>query len=364
MSGLRTRITEMFEVEHPIFGFAHSEDVTAEIVNHGGIGVFGGTRSTPDEIASALRNIRERVGNRPFGIDLVIPRGMPESDNRENIEAQLPDEHRAFVQHLQDKYGIPASSGPGMRSRFVRSEESARRQLDVVLDSDVDILALGVGSPPEVIEAAHDAGKKVVSLVGSPRTARYSVDGGADIIVAQGYDAGGHTGKIGTFSLIPQIVDMAGDIPVLAAGGVVTGRHIAAALALGADGVWMGSAWLFTKENHTEPKVLEKLIQAGPEDTVISRADSGKTLRQVRTAWSEEWEQVDAPSPLKMPYQDILVGDLLGAISEHEVEPLMHAPVGQGVAQFDAETTVAEVMRGLVEEATSSATVVGSARVD
>ncbi len=183
---LRTRITEMFGVSHPIFGFAHSEDVVAEIVGHGGIGVYGGTRNTPDEIAASIREIRSRVGNRPFGIDLVIPRGMPEADNRETIEAQLPDEHVAFVEHLQEKYEVPTGSGPGARSRFVRSEESARRQLDVVLDSDVDILALGVGSPPEVIEAAHDAGKKVISLVGSPRNARYAVDGGADISVAPG----------------------------------------------------------------------------------------------------------------------------------------------------------------------------------
>lgn len=363
MPALRTRITEMFGVDHPIFGFAHSVDVVSEVVREGGIGVFGGTRNTPDEIGEALKAIRERVGDRPFGIDLVIPRGMPEADNRENIESQLPDEHIAFVQHITEKYGVPAATRPGARSRFVRSEESARRQLDVVLDSDVDILALGVGSPPEVIEAAQNAGKKVISLVGSPRNARYAVDGGADIIVAQGYDAGGHTGQIGTFSLIPQIVDMAGDTPVLAAGGVVTGRHIAAALALGAQGVWMGSAWLFTKESHTEPVILEKLIQAGPEDTVISRADSGKTLRQVRTAWSEEWDQPDAPSPLKMPYQDILVGDLLGAIGEHEVESLMHTPVGQGVARFDRETTVAEVMEALVTEASSASSVVGAARV-
>lgn len=351
---LHTDVAEALGTDHAIFGFCHSPDVVVEVCRAGGVGIFGGTRSTPEEIERALKEIRSRVGDRPFGIDLVIPRGMPAADNREDIEAQLPVEHRAFVEHLYEKYSIPAPTKAGARSRFVRSEESARRQLKVVLESDVNLLALGVGSPPDVIRAAKDAGKKVVSLVGSPRNARYAIDGGADIIVAQGYDAGGHTGKIGTFSLIPQIVDMAGDIPVLGAGGVVTGRHIAAAIALGAKGVWLGSVWLTTKENHTDPVILEKLLAAGSEDTVITRADSGKTLRQVVTAWSEEWEQPEAPSPLKMPFQDILIGDLLGAIDEHRVEPLMHMPVGQGVARMNDETTVADVMKRLVDEAESS----------
>jgi NAD(P)H-dependent flavin oxidoreductase YrpB (nitropropane dioxygenase family) len=350
-SMLETRVSETLGVPYPIFGFTHSPDAVTEVSLAGGIGVLGATRNTPDEIRQMLKDIRERIGDRLFGVDLVIPRGMPEQNNREDIEAQLPTEHKTFVSHLYEKYKVPAASGPGMRSRFVRSEESARRQLEVVLESDVNVLALGVGSPPEVIDAAHDAGKTVVALVGSPRNARHAVDGGADIIVAQGYDAGGHTGKIGTFSLISQIVDMAGDIPVVAAGGVATGRHIAASFALGAEGVWMGSAWLFAKENHTEPVILQKLIEAGAEDTLITRADSGKTLRQIKTAWSEEWEQPEAPDPLRMPFQDILIGDLLGAIGEHQVEPLMHTPAGQGIANYDAETTVAEIMAGLISEA-------------
>ena len=276
---------------------------------------------------------------------------MPERNNREDIEEQLPTEHKAFVAHLHEKYNVPTGGGPGMRSRFVRSEESARRQLDVVLESDVNVLALGVGSPPEVIAAAKDAGKTVVALVGSPRNARHAIDGGVDIIVAQGYDAGGHTGQIGTLSLISQIVDMAGGIPVVAAGGVATGRHTAAAFALGAEGVWMGSIWLFSEENHTDPVHLKKLIEGGSEDTVISRADSGKTLRQIRTAWSEEWEQPDAPEPLRMPFQDILIGDFLGAVGEHRIEPLMHTPAGQGIANYDKVRTVEEIMEDLVSEA-------------
>jgi NAD(P)H-dependent flavin oxidoreductase YrpB (nitropropane dioxygenase family) len=348
---LQTRLTDMFGIEFPIFGFVHSARACVEICLAGGVGIYGGTRSTPAEIRATLKEIRAAVGDRPFGIDLVLPNGMPADNNREAIEAQIPGEHRDFVESLSKKYGVKNDGLPGMRSRFVRSEESAARQIEAVLESDVDIFACGIGSPTAAIREAQSLGKKVVSLVGTPKQARRVRDAGVDVIVAQGYDAGAHTGQIGTFSLVPQVVDAAGDTPVLAAGGVVTGRHVAAALALGAEGVWTGTVWLVTTEHELDPIVLKKLLEAGPEDTVISRADSGKTLRQVRTAWSEEWAVPGAPMPLRMPYQDILVGDLLGAIDRQKIEPLMHQPAGQGIGMLNEQTTVHETMKRLVREA-------------
>lgn len=353
-TALHTRICDMFGVRYPIFGFTHSIDVVVEVCRAGGIGIYGATRRTPEEIRAELRTIRERVGDRPFGVDLVLPQGMPQRNNREDIEAQLPPEHRDFVEGIIEKYQVPAGSGAGMRSRFVRSEEVAQRQIAMVLESDVNLFAMGVGSPVEAIASAKAAGKRIVSLVGSPKHARRVAQAGVDLIVAQGHDAGAHTGPIGTFSLVPQVVDIAGEIPVIAAGGVASGRHIAAAFALGAVGVWIGTAWLLCKEGHTDPIVLKKLLAATSDDTVISRADSGKTLRQVRTSWSEEWAAPGVPAPLKMPYQDILIGDLLGAIDEHKVEPLMHSPAGQGIGMLNAETTVAEVMARFVSEAEAS----------
>jgi NAD(P)H-dependent flavin oxidoreductase YrpB (nitropropane dioxygenase family) len=326
-------------------------DVVVALCNAGGIGVLGATRMTPDEITAALAAIRARVDDRPFGVDLVLPRGMPEHDDRAAIEAGIPDAHRAFVADLAARYGVPAPEGPGARSRFVRSEETAARQIDAVLASDVDLFAMGIGSPPAAVAGAKAEGKLIVSLVGRPVHARRAVESGADIVVAQGYDAGAHTGTIGTYSLVPQVVDAVSPVPVLAAGGVATGRHVAAALAMGAQGVWIGTAWLVAAEAHTDPIVLARLLAAGSDDTVISRADSGKTLRQVRTAWSDEWARPEAVEPLRMPYQDILVGDLLGAIEQHRVEALMHSPAGQGIAYFDRPTTVAGVLAQLVEEA-------------
>ena len=348
---LQTRLSKRLGIDNPIFGFTHDSAVVAAICRSGGFGVLGATRHTPEEIAHELAWIRQQVGDRPFGVNLVLPTGMPETNDRAAIEAQLPETHREFVLNLQKKYGVPAASQAGMRSRFVRSEEVAQQQLEVIMRSDVNLLACGIGSPMDVIERAKSCGKLVLALVGSPKHARNALTKPIDILVAQGYDAGAHTGVIGTFSLVPQIVDMAGDIPVLAAGGVATGRHVLAALAMGAQGVWMGTAWLTTTEYRIQDALRQKLLAAGSDDTVISRADSGKTLRQIRTAWSDEWAAPGAPSPLKMPLQDILVGDLLGAIDEHQIEPLMHYPAGQSIGYFNEVRSVSEVMRTIVDEA-------------
>lgn len=345
------RLTALFDIRVPVFGFSHSLDVVAAVSRAGGLGVWGATRSTPDEIKAGLARLRSQLGDAPFGVDLVLPKGMPALDDRAAIEAKIPDGHREFVAGIRERYSVPDDGLPGMRSRFVRSDEAAEQQIQVVLESDVDLFALGIGSPQEVVSAAKEDGKKVVSLVGAPRHAEAALRLGVDMLVAQGHEAGAHTGPIGTFSLVPKIVDLAGDVPVLAAGGVATGRHIAASLALGAAGVWMGSAWLVTAENGTDPLLLRKLLAAGIEDTVISRADSGKTLRQIRTPWSDEWAAPDAPKPLTMPYQDVLVGDLLGAVDRHQVEPLLHSPAGQSIGYFAEPTTVDAIMTDLTTEA-------------
>lgn len=349
-ASLSNSLSDGLGAKFPIFGFSHSLDTTLAISQAGGIGIWGATRNTPEEIEEGLTFLNLHAAGLPYGIDLVIPPGMPDKDNRPEIEAAIPAGHKAFVAELRQKFGVPADGESGKRSRFVRSEEMARRQVDVVMDSGVQVLALGIGSPVWAIEPAKERGMTLVSLVGQPKHAERALSAGADILVAQGHDAGAHTGPVGTFSLVPRIVDIAGDTPVLAAGGVATGRHIAASFAMGACGVWIGTAWLQCAEEHTAPEVLAKLARAESADTVISRADSGKTLRQIRTSWTDSWESPDAPKPLGMPYQDILVGDILGQIERHKVEPLMHIPAGQSIAYFNQESTVAAVMEGLVVE--------------
>ncbi len=353
MSTLTTDLVRHFGIEYPIFGFAHDIATVAAITNAGGLGVYGATRRFPHEIDEELAEIRRLVGAKPFGVDLVLPDGMPEHNSREAIEAHIPDEHRSFVQGIVEKYAVPEPSGPGMRTRFIRSTEIEEEQLEAVMASDVNLFACGIGAPRPAVEKAKELGKTTAALIGSPRHVRRALQSGVDIIVAQGAEAGAHTGTVGTFTLVPQIVDACGDIPVLAAGGVATGRHVAAALALGAQGVWAGTIWLTTEEHtaHMAPALVDKLLAAGSADTVITRSNSGKTFRQIRTAWSDEWAAEGAPAPLKMPYQDVLVGDLLGAITEHEVEPLLHSGAGQGIGYATEVKSVADVMAELVAEA-------------
>lgn len=357
---IRAKITSplcaRFGMRHPVFGFAHCVKTVAAITNAGGFGVYGATRRFPEEIRQELAEIRRRVGVKPFGVDLVLPPGMPEFNSREAIEAEIPDQHRRFLEQLAEKYEVPPASGPGLRTRFIRSSEIERQQIEAVLDSDVDLFACGIGSPLEVIAEAKERGKTTLALVGAPRHAEKARAAGVEMLVAQGYDAGAHTGPIGTFSLVPQIVDAAGPLPVLAAGGVATGRHVAAALAMGAQGVWMGTAWLLSREHaaHLHPAIVRKLLAASSRDTVISRATSGKTFRQVKSAWSEEWDSKEAPEPLRMPLQDVLVGDFLGAIEEHDIEPLLHEGAGQSIAYFDRIRPVAEILEQLVNDAATA----------
>lgn len=360
-SSLKNAVCDRLGIDVPIFGFAHDVATVAAITNAGGFGVYGATRRFPHEISDELAAIRRLVGDRPFGVDLVLPPGMPEHNDRSEIEAAIPDEHRAFVERLTQKYAVPEPSGPGMRTRFIRSAEIEAEQLDAVMRSSVDMFACGIGAPKAEVERAKELGKTTLALVGSPRHVPRAIEAGVEMLVAQGYDAGAHTGPIGTFSLVPRIVDLAAelddDIPVLAAGGVATGRHVAASLALGAAGVWMGTAWLLSTEHqaHLNPVAVEKLLAADVGDTVVTRSESGKTFRQIRSSWSDEWEAADAPAPLKMPYQDVLVGDLLGAIDEHgahhhSVAPLVHSGAGQSVGYFDEVRPVADIMATLVAD--------------
>ncbi len=252
---------------------------------------------------------------------------------------------------LRERYEVPAPTRPGFRSRFVRSQEVWDAQTDVVLASDADLFACGVGTPPAVVGRAKDAGMVTTALIGAPKHARAALAAGVDFLVAQGTDAGGHTGTIGTMTLVPQVVELAGAVPVVAAGGIGTGSQLAAALAMGAQGVWLGTLWLATEEHALGEVLLGQLLNADSGDTVITRASSGKTMRQVRTAWSDAWAAPDAPVPLKMPYQDLLVGDLVAGVDEHEVAPLMHQPAGQSVAWIHDREPVAVVMARLVREA-------------
>lgn len=342
---LRTPLCERLGIETPIFGFSHSVEVSVALAEAGGFPVFGAARETPERIAQDLAEIRRRIGSRPFGVNLMFPKLAGEEPDRAAAKAKLPPEHLAFVEHLRAKYQVPQKTRPNFFSDQVRNEAFLRAQTEVVLASDADAIAISVGVPRATVQAAKKGGKTVFASVGAARHAHSALAAGADVLVAQGYDAGGHTGPIGTFTLVPQVIETAGAVPVLAAGGVGCGRQIAAALAMGAQGVWLGTAWLSTREYAAPPALLKKLLAAKSEDTVITRAHSGKPCRVVKSAWSDEWDAKGAPEPLPMPYQHVLTGELLAAIDEHQIEPLVYEAAGQSVAWFNELTTV----RGIAE---------------
>jgi NAD(P)H-dependent flavin oxidoreductase YrpB (nitropropane dioxygenase family) len=334
----------------PIFGFSHSVEVTAAIAEAGGFPVFGVAREAPEQIAKEIARLRERLGERPFGVDLMYPKLAGEEPDRESARARLPASHVAFVDGIRDKYRVPPGTRPNFFSSQIRNQAFFKAQTEAVLESGVPAVATAVGVPKDVIAAARARGKLTFALVGAVRHALAAREAGVDILVAQGYDGGGHTGPIGTFTLVPQILEASGGLPVLAAGGIGCGRQIAASFALGAQGAWLGTAWLVTREYRTPPALLNKLLAARSEDTVITRAHSGKPCRVVRSAWSDEWQAKGAPEPLPMPYQHALTGELLAAIDEHQVEPLVYEAAGQSIAWFNQLTTVREVMERLRRE--------------
>jgi NAD(P)H-dependent flavin oxidoreductase YrpB (nitropropane dioxygenase family) len=348
---LHTRLCEEYGCEVPIVAFAHTKDVIAAVTNAGGIGVLGATGRTTDEIRSDIRWIRERVGDKPFGVDLLVPASFVDA-NREDLEELIPQGHRDFVARVKRENNIPNPTKPRPLAE-VNPLLKAREQLEVIFEEHVPIFASGLGSPAFVIERAHAEGMKVWGLVGLPRQAQRQVDAGVDVIIAQGYDSGGHSGTVGTFTLVPEVAEMVRGTKtlVLAAGGVSNGRHLAAALAMGAHGVWTGTIWLATHESETEMFLKQRLIQARAEDPYQSRAMSGKPIRQLPSRYGDAWKQPGAPEPLQMPLQGMLVADLLGGIRDAKIEDWMTTPAGQSVVGIHEIKPAAEVVFDMVEEA-------------
>jgi NAD(P)H-dependent flavin oxidoreductase YrpB (nitropropane dioxygenase family) len=364
MSAARTPLCDRLGLAHPIFGFSHSIEVTAALAREGCYPIYGAAWDMPDAITQKLRHIRDLVGDRPFGVNLLLPTSVGTETDRAAVEAGLPAEHKAFVAHLREKYNVPPATRATLFSSQIRSQQLFAEQIEAALASSANAFASAIGTTAETIARAKRAGKLTISLVGSPKHARAVMQAGVDLIVAQGHDAAGHTGPIGTFSLVPQVVDIAGATPVLAAGGVGHGRQIAAALALGAQGVWLGTAWLTAREHALDRRLLAKVLAASAEDTVISKSHSGKTCRMIRTGWTDEWHGAGAPEPLPMPLQQVLTGELLAAIAEHGIEPLMYTFAGQGVSYFAQERSVAEIVARLAAEANAAlACVRGTATV-
>lgn len=363
---MRTQVCEMFGIEFPILAFTHCRDVVAAVTKAGGLGVLGAAGVTPDQLDIDLRWIRDEVGDRPFGVDVIVPAKYEGKDEGglgwTQLSDMIPQAHRDFLEDLLRRYDVPPlpeapATGRGSNRPAPMTMNQASGLLDVAFAHPISLIANALGPPPrEMLERAGELGVKVAALAGKKSHAVRHVAAGVDLIIAQGYEAGGHTGEIGTMVLVPEIVDAVAPVPVLAAGGIGRGRQLAAALALGAEGVWCGSVWLTTEEAETHPTVKQKFLAAGSSDTLRSRSRTGKPARQLRSAWTDEWEGPNSPGPLGMPLQPVLIDEASRRVDRAAHDPNSKAAqlanyfVGQIVGEMNQVKPTRRVVLEMVEE--------------
>ena len=366
---MESRICEMLGIEFPLVAFTHSRYVVAEVSKAGGFGVLGAASMTPEQLEAELTWIDENIDGKPYGVDLIVPNkfiGKGDNTTPDGMIAMLPDEHKNFAEKILRAHDIDAEGvdDAARRETMVFSDnltlEGAKKHLDIAFSHPIKLIANALGVPPrEMMELGKQHGVAVAALVGAKSHAINQVQAGVDILVVAGGEAGGHCGAVSTMVLVPEIFEAIqdhGDTPILAAGGIVTGRQMAACMAMGASGVWTGSVWLTTTEAETAPVVKEKMLAASSSDTVRSRSRTGKHSRQLRSPWTDAWEQEGAPDPLAMPLQGMISEPALDKIHKlseggHKgAQDLATYWVGQGVGLMNASQSVRNVVYGFKED--------------
>lgn len=314
---LRTPLCERLGIELPIIsagmGPIAGPDLVAAVSNAGGLGVLGCTSMTPDEVRAVIRRTRT-LTDRPFGVDLILPARIEQGGTRaRDVAERIPAGHWDVARRIAEDIGVdpPApNGGSGQRNALGTDAEA---QVAVVLEEQVPVFVGALGTPAPFAAALHDAGALVMSVVGSTKQAVQVVRDGADVVIAQGSEGGGHTGHVGTMALLPQVLD-AVDVPVVAAGGIGDGRGLAAALVMGCQGAWVGTRFLATVESGLADWQKAELLAAADQSPVISRAYTGKRFRLLPNRWTEAWEQAEV-EPLPMPLQPVLTGMVLGGMA-------------------------------------------------
>lgn len=355
---MRTPLCEAFGIDYPIFAFTPSEHVAAAVSRAGGLGVLGCVRfNETEELERVLGWLDDNTDGKPYGVDIVMPMKIPTEGTSIDLGALIPEDHRTFVDETLLKLGVPPlPEGQGREGVLGWLHSVARSHLDVALRHRPVLIANALGSPPkDVIDKCHERGIQVAALAGAAKHALSHVANGVDIIVAQGYEAGGHTGEVASMVLTPDIVDAVGpDVPVLGAGGIGSGRQVAASMALGSQGVWMGSIWLGTEEYRgmgaNSDAWETAFTRATSSDTVRTRVYTGKPARLLKTKWTEAWAEEGAPTPLPMPLQNLLVAEAHNRISASNNPDVISMPVGQIVGRMNEVRPVADVMADLVRE--------------
>ena len=358
---MRTELCERLGIEFPIFAFTHCRDVAAAVSSAGGLGVLGAGGFSAEQLEVEMRWIDEHVGDRPYGIDIVIPgkyEGVGEIDPEKlesMLRAAIPQGHRDFVKRLLADHGVPElPPGEKVRELLGWTMATAAPQIEAILrHPKVRVVANALGTPPaEVIRQVQESGRLVGALAGSVDHALQHAEAGVDFVIAQGTEGGGHTGEIGSMVLWPEVIEAVAPLPVLAAGGIGTGRQIAAALAMGAQGAWTGSIWLTVEEAETPQAQKESLLGASSRDTVRSRSYTGKPCRMLRNDWTEAWEKEGNPKPLGMPLQFMVTSEAVVRASRYapKAQDIAFNPVGQIVGRMKEVRPVREVIYQLVEE--------------
>jgi nitronate monooxygenase len=353
---LHTSLCDDLKIEYPIFlagmgvkGLATPPELVAAVSDAGGMGILGCSWLDADEVRRRIRAVRN-LTDKPFGVDLLLPASMAEgvpdrAEMRERIGRDFP-QHAAFVKELHKKLNLE----PKPDNKAAMSAEFIRRQVDVCLEEKIAVFAAGLGDPSWVVPMAHQVGTKVMGLVGNVRNAERQQKAGVDYVIAQGYEAGGHTGTIANFALIPTVVDAISPMPVIAAGGIADGRTLAAGLALGAVGVWVGTAFLVANESHVYQRHQDEIIGGASEDFIITRAYTGKTARDYKNDVIKAWEESGLKA-LPMPLQGVLMDDLVAAADAAKRPELINNPAGQISAMLKSKRPAKDIVMSMVTEA-------------
>ena len=365
---MKSPICEMLDIEFPLVAFSHCRDVVVAVSKAGGCGVLGAVGMSPEQLEKELKWIDEHIDGKPYGVDVLIPNkmvGKDEKFNPDKLAKMIPQEYADFRTDVLENQGIEA---PELReidtagSGFAENTQSdgAKALLDVAFNHPIKIIANALGVPPDwMIEMGKKNNCKVAALLGTAQHAINQVKAGVDILVVSGTEAGGHCGSVSTMVLIPEVheaIQPYGDVPILAAGGIVTGKQMAAAMAMGASGAWCGSVWLTTIESEVEPIIKEKMVAANSSQTVRSRSRTGKHSRQLVTPWTEAWESESAPEPLPMPLQPMVAEPALQKVNKlaaggHEgAKDLATYWVGQGVGLMNQSISASDVVQEFKED--------------
>lgn len=363
---LRTKLCDMLGIEYPVLSagmgpaLPHEESaapvaLVVAVSEAGGCGVLGASAYTIDELRQHIREIKDKT-DRPFGVDLLFPKSVygdpPGKDTPDEVPLsalleRMPKAHRDWINKVRVELGLPdAEVMLKTRTTLMLPKEAVR----VCLEERVPLICSGLGDPGFMVEEAHAAGTKVLALTGNVKNARRMAQSGVDLVVAQGYEGGGHTGRVGTMALIPQVIDAVEPIPVLAAGGIGDGRGLAGALAMGCVGVWVGTRFLATKEAGSLEANKERIVEATDEDTVVSRVYTGKTLRAIRNRFHDLWDS-SGLDPLPFPTQAFLSSALVASFIEARKTDYVGVFAGQISGLIREIKPARQVLEDMVEEA-------------